>query len=272
MKTLAGIGKTDRERIATILRGTKGTISVDEAGRILDVASMNAAKMLARWTKSGWMARIRRGLYVPIPLESRTTDVVLEDSWLVADRLFAPCYIGGWSAAEYLDLTEQIFNTVIVMTVKKPRDRRPVIKGTSFMVRAVSEKAMFGLKSVWRGPVKISISNPARTILDMLADPFLGGGIRSVKDMFVNYLQSENKNLEQLIEYGKLLGNGAVFKRLGFLLEITVPGEMKIIEQCRNNLTSGNAKLDPKLNNNKLITCWRLWVPENWKRIEPVDC
>jgi len=265
METVAGIGKIDRERISAILRGTKGTVSVDEAGAILDVPTTDAAKMLARWAKNGWMARVRRGLYVPVPLESRTTDIALEDSWLVADRLFAPCYIGGWSAAEYLDLTEQIFSTVIVMTVKRPRDRNPVIKGTSFMVRTVPEKAMFGLKPVWRGEVKISISDPSRTILDILADPSLGGGIRSVKDMFINYLQSGNKNFEQLIEYAKRLGNGAVFKRLGFLLETAAPDEIKIKEQCRDKLTAGNARLDPKLNNDKLITRWRLWVPENWK-------
>ncbi len=265
MESIAGIGKTDRERISAVLRGTKGTVSVNEAGEILNVPTTDAAKMLARWAKNGWMARVRRGLYVPVPLESRTTDVALEDSWLVADRLFAPCYIGGWSAAEYLDLTEQIFSTVIIMTVKKPRDRNPLIKGISFLLRTIPEKAMFGLKPVWRGEVKISISDPTRTILDMLADPSLGGGIRSVKDMFINYLNSENKNLEQLIEYAKLLGNGAVFKRLGFLLEIATPVETDIIDQCRDNLTAGNAKLDPKLNNIKLITRWRLWVPENWK-------
>ena len=271
MTTLAGIGKTDRERMAAIIRGTKGTVSVGDAARILDVASTDAAKMLSRWSKKGWMSRIRRGLYVSVPLESRTADVPIEDPWLIADRLFSPCYIGGWSAAEHFDLTEQIFSTVMVMTVQKPRKRRPDIKGTAFMLRTISEKAMFGLKPVWRGQVKISVSDPTRTILDMLVDPAFGGGIRSVKDMLENYLRSENKNLEQLIEYGERLGNGAVFKRLGFLLEKTAPDETKAIEECYKRLTAGNAKLDPKLNNIKLITRWRLWVPEKWKRMEPVD-
>ena len=183
MKILAGIGKTDRERMAAIIRGTKGTVSVEDAARILNVASTDAAKMLSRWSKKGWMSRIRRGLYVSVPLESRTADVPLEDPWIVADRLFSPCYIGGWSAAEYFDLTEQIFNTVMVMTVQKPRNRRPDIKGTAFMLRTISEKAMFGLKYVWRGQVKISVSDPTRTILDMLVDPVFGGGIRPVKDI-----------------------------------------------------------------------------------------
>ena len=271
MEMLTGIGKTDRERMAAIIRGTKGTVSVGDAARILNVVSTDAAKMLSRWSKKGWMSRIRRGLYVTVPLESRTADVPIEEPWLIADRLFSPCYIGGWSAAEYFDLTEQIFSTIMVMTVQKPRDRRPNIKDTEFMLRTISGKAMFGLKPVWRGQVKISVSDPTRTILDMLVDPVLGGGIRSVKDMFINYLRSENNNPDLLIEYADRLGNGSVFKRLGFLLEKIAPEETKIFEQCRKRLTAGNAKLDPKLNNSRLITRWRLWVPGNWKRMAPVD-
>ncbi len=265
MNKLTGIGKTDRERMAAIIRGTKGTISVGEAARILNVGSTDAAKMLSRWAKKGWMSRIRQGFYVPVPLESRTADVPLEDPWLIAERLFSPCYIGGWSAAEYFDLTEQIFSTIMVMTVQKPRDRKPNIKGTAFMLRTISPNAMFGLKPVWRGQVKISVSDPARTILDMLAAPVLGGGIRSVKDMLGNYLRSEKSDLDLLVEYADRLNNGAVFKRLGFLLEKTAPEQTNILEQCRQKMTKGNARLDPALNNSRLVTRWRLWVPENWK-------
>jgi predicted transcriptional regulator of viral defense system len=271
MESLAGIGKADRERMAAIIRGTKGTISVEEAGEILKTTSTDAAKMLSRWTKNGWMARVRRGLYIPVPLESRTADLPLEDPWLVTGRLFAPCYIGGWSAAEYMDLTEQIFSTVMVMTVQKPRDRRPKIKGTSFWLRTISEKSLFGLSPVWRGQVKVPVSNPTRTILDLLSDPALGGGIRSTKDMLINYLNSENKNLTLLIEYAARLGNGAVFKRLGFLLEKLAPDETTTKDQCRARLTAGNAKLDPKLDNTRLVTRWRLWVPEHWKDLASVD-
>jgi predicted transcriptional regulator of viral defense system len=264
MESLTGLGKIDRERIASIIRGTKGTISVTEAAKILGVSPTDAGKMLARWSKKGWFSRVKRGLYIPVPLESRTTDVVLEDPWLIAERLYSPCYIGGWSAAEHWDLTEQIFRTVVVMTTQKPRDRNPTIKDTNFMLRTVSDKAMFGLKSVWRGRVKIFISDPTRTIVDMLDDPRLGGGIRSTVDMLSNYLRSEDKNLELLIQYAEGLGNGAVFKRLGVLLERLAPEEVNSINKCRTNLTTGNAKLDPQLSADKLITRWRLWVPEGW--------
>jgi predicted transcriptional regulator of viral defense system len=264
MEPLKGLGKADRERLSAVLRATKGTVSVAQAAEVLRLSATPTAKMLARWAKAGWLSRVRRGLYVPVPLESRTSDVPLEDAWVIAAQLYGPCYIGGWSAAEYWDLTEQIFRTVVVMTVQRPRDRSPTIKQTDFLLRSVQEKALFGLKSVWRGQVKVDVSDPTRTMLDMLSDPQLGGGIRSTVDMLKNYLKSEKKDLALLLEYTSRLGNGAVFKRLGFLLEKFSPDDQEAIARCRERLTTGNAKLDPALETDKLVTRWRLWVPQRW--------
>jgi predicted transcriptional regulator of viral defense system len=266
MQTISGLGKIERERLAALIRGTKGTVSLPEAASILKVSPSAASKMLSKWASKGWLSRVRQGLYIPVSIESRTTDVPLEDPWVIADRLYSPCYIGGWSAAEYWGLTEQIFRTVVVMTTQKPRDRKPVIKGTGFLLRTVSEKTMFGLKPVWRGQVKISVSDSTRTILDMLSDPQLGGGIRSTVDVFRDYLKSENKKIDLLIEYADRLGNGSVFKRLGFLLEQFAQDEQNMIKLCQTRLTKGNSKLDPKLPADKLVTRWRLWTPKNWAK------
>lgn len=266
METISGLGKIERERLAALIRGTKGTISVAEAASILQVSPSDASKMLSKWTSKGWLSRVRQGLYVSVPIESRTADVPLEDPWVIAGRLYSPCYIGGWSAAEYWGLTEQIFRTIVVMTTQKPRDRKPFIKGTGFLLRTVPEKTMFGLKPVWRGQVKISVSDPTRTILDMLSDPQLGGGIRSTADMFMDYLKSENKKIDLLTEYADRLGNGAAFKRLGFLLEQFAQDEQDTINLSQTRLTKGNSKLDPKLPTDKLVTRWRLWIPKNWSK------
>ena len=216
----------------------------------------------------GWISRARQGLYVRVPLESNTADIPLEDAWIVAARLFAPGYIGGWTAAEYWDLTEQIFRTVVVLTIKRPRKRLLTIKGTDFMLRTISEKDLFGTEQVWRGQLKISVSDPTRTVLDMLADPKLGGGIRPTVDVLMNYLKSGRKDIERLIEYAERLGNGSVFKRLGFLLERYDPDRKAAISACAARLTKGTAKLDPTLKADKLVTRWRLWVPNNWKKEE----
>jgi predicted transcriptional regulator of viral defense system len=260
-----GLGKLDRERLAAILRETKGTITNEQASHILGINAGDASKMLSRWNTKGWLSRVTQGLYVPVALEASGTTPPLEDAWQVAAVLYDPCYIGGWSAAEYWDLTEQIFRSTVVMTTQTPRNRKPVLSGSAFLLTTVSKEKMFGLKTVWRDQVKVSVSDPSRTIIDMLSDPRLGGGIRSVQDMFRNYLQSEAKDLPRLIAYADQLGNGAVFKRLGFLLEKNIPEETSIMAQCLDRLTKGNARIDPKLPATTLITKWRLLVPQDWK-------
>jgi predicted transcriptional regulator of viral defense system len=259
-----GLGKTERSRLSRVLRGTKGSISVADAAGILKVPSVAAAKMLSLWARKGWVSRVKRGLYVPVPLESATSNIPLEDPWVVADRIFAPCYIGGWSAAENWGLTEQIFSTILVMSTQRPRKRSLSIKGTGFLIRTVPQEALFGLKPVWRGGVKISVSDPARTILDLLDDPRSGGGIRTCTDMFQVFLKSENRDLEKLLQYADRFNSGAVFKRLGFLLERYSPGDTKALGICRQKLTKGNARLDPTLPADRLVTRWRLWVPQGW--------
>jgi predicted transcriptional regulator of viral defense system len=261
---IAGIGQLDRERITKLIRGTNYTISIDEAAKILNTIKSRAAKLLSHWTQKGWMSRIKRGLYIPIPLESMTSDIQLEEPWIIAEKMYGPCYIAGWSAGEYWGFTEQIFRTITVFTTQKPKNRSPSIKGTNFLLHTVSKKVMFGLKPVWRGQTVVHISDPTRTILDFLDNPKFGGGIRHSIDMFKEYLGSEHKNLELLINYAKLLNNNAVFKRLGFLLEYYAPKELNAITTCKQQLTISKARLDPEQHDGKLVTRWRLWIPKNW--------
>ena len=265
MSKLSGLGKLDREQLAAVIRGTKGSISVPEAAEILQVNPSRASMKLSRWANMGWLARVQRGIYVSVPLESRTSDIPLEDSWIIAEKLFAPCYVGGWSAIEYWDLTEQIFRTTFVMTTRKIRKTAPKIMGSQFRIRRIQENTLFGLKPVWRGQVKVMVSDPSRTIIDLLIDPSLGGGLRPVVDVVQNYLKSDYKNIELLLDYSQQISKGVVYKRLGFLMEKLAPDEKSLINACLNSMSKGNSKLDPKLSADNLITKWRLWVPKNWK-------
>jgi len=225
----------------------------------------DAAKLLARWASQGWLNRVRRGIYLPVPLESEVADAPPEDAWIVANTAFAPCFVCGWTAAEHWGLTEQVFRTVLVSTTRRPRDRKPVIGGIQFRLRTVRERELFGLRNVWRGRMQVGVTDPSRTILDLMADPSLGGGLRSSTDMLRSYLASrEMRNVRQLIQYAEVFNSGAVFKRLGFLLSRFAPEEAEAIGRCRGALTQGNAKLDPALPEDKLVTAWRLWLPRGW--------
>ena len=205
------LGSLSRKRFSKVLRETGETIIPQEVSKILGMTRQSSSLLLSYWNKQGWVRRIQRGLYISIPLESDSKDISIEDPSLVAMRLFSPCYIGGWSATEYWDMTEQLFNTVLVMTVKRPNNRNPNIDGMRFKIKSISKDKLFGLKTVWRGKSKIEVSDPNRTVADMLIDPQLVGGIRPMRDVFQNYLESEDKDIKLLIKYCRRLKNGTVF-------------------------------------------------------------
>lgn len=257
---LVGLSAASRSQLSRLLRDSPSVVTPNEAATVLGLTPALAARRLAAWARAGWLARIRRGTYVPVPIESESADIALEDPWAIAVAMFEPCYIGGWSAAEHWGLTEQIFSALCVLTTKRPRNRKPVLRKARFELRTVSPSHFVGMKSVWRGGTRVKVSDPARTLIDMLADPTLGGGIRNVADMLASLLKEYPKEVAKLADYAASLGVGAVYKRLGYLLQRDHPDQSALIAACQANLSSGYAKLDPALPSDRLITAWRVWV------------
>jgi predicted transcriptional regulator of viral defense system len=143
-----GLTASSGEQLSQLLRTGEPVLTLERAASALSINRLPAAQQLARWAKAGWLARVRRGVYVPIPFESASADVRLDDPWSVATKLYAPRDVGGWSAAEHWGLTEQILRAVCVMTATRPRNRKPVLRGTEFSLRTLSADRMFGLKTV----------------------------------------------------------------------------------------------------------------------------
>src|SRR6266851_2739299 len=147
----AGISQRNRALLEQLHRRAKGAFDVAEAARILGMGHDDTSQLLVYLARRGWLSRVRRGLYVAVPLDARRSGEWVEDSWVVAERVFSPCYIGGWSACEYWDLTEQLFRTLLVVTARKVRHRNVEIQGIPFHLTVRSGEALFGTVPVWRG-------------------------------------------------------------------------------------------------------------------------
>jgi len=264
------ITKRGRERLGAVLRRGGAWITVEDATAALGVGRADAAKLLARWQEQGWLRRVRRGLYTPVPLTSRKDEQVIEDPWTLVPKLFDPGYVGGASAAHHWDLTEQIFRTIFVYTARPVRKSAQAIQGTPFVVKHLAPTKIFGTRTLWRGRVKLQISDPTRTIIDMMDDPRAGGGINHAADCLTAYLARKDADPDLLVAYAERLVNGAIFKRLGFLVE-RAAGPSSLIEACAARLTQGAVKLDPAQPSPRLLNRWRLWLPERWKPRRPHD-
>lgn len=254
-----------RARLAAVLRTTREVVSIDTTARTLEVDRTAAAKQLSRWREQGWLKRVGRGLYVPVPLELSGSQQVVGDPWVLVPPLFGECYIGGWTAAHHWDLTEQLFNETAVFTTRRIGSKRVNAQGVVFLLRRVAKRRLFGLKRIWRLATRVSVSDPARTLIDMLAIPSTGGGIDHVADCLSAHARTSNFDGALLIRYAEQFGSGAIFKRLGFLAETRLRSP-ELASACRERLTQGYARLDPALSCKHLVTAWRLWVPKRWKQ------
>jgi predicted transcriptional regulator of viral defense system len=272
MHTLAGISESNRRLLTTLHRHTSGLVDVDEATRLLKLDRSKSAKLLAHWTGQGWARRLRRGLYLLVPLEATSPENWTEDPWLVAARLFAPGYIAGWSACEHWGFTEQMFRDVAVFTAAPLHQRSVSVDRTTFALRRIAKGALFGLSPVWRKSIAVQVSDPSRTIVDVLDQPRWGGGLRHVSQVLDAYLASTHRDEALLIEYVTRLGNAAVAKRLGYLWEVKVGADHGLLEPLRKRLTTGIALLDPAVEaRGPIVTRWNIRVNVDIGGDDPTD-
>jgi predicted transcriptional regulator of viral defense system len=256
-----GIDASNRALLDQLVRTASGPFTPVQAATLLTVDVGRARKLLAYLASRGWLSRIRNGLYTTIPLGASAPKFWREDPWIVAATSFAPCYIAGWSAAEHWQLTEQIFRDVVVTTAAPVRNTTVKIQDTPFRLRHRKESEHFGLSSVWRNQTRVKVSDPTRTLIDILDDPAIGGGIRHVAEMLDAYFQSEYRNDDKIIEYADRLGNRTTLKRLGFLLETLKIDAPKLLSECLNRVSSGLTKLDPTVNSlGRIVKRWGLRV------------
>jgi predicted transcriptional regulator of viral defense system len=237
-----GISRAGREDLTVLLGRGRRLVTVDDVVAALGAGPQDAAKKLARWASLGWLRRVRRGLYIPVPLEAENPRLWSEDALYLADVVWTPCYFTGWTAANHWSLSEQVFRTTVVRTAQRVRAARQHLLEHEYLVSHVPTEAIWGVTKVWRHDRQLQIADRARTVVDVLADPSIGGGVRNTVELLRAFL--ENDTGDQLVEYGDRLGNRVVFKRLGFLAE-PLGTHPKLVAACRERLASGYPLLDP---------------------------
>ena len=239
-----------------------GIIDVPRAAKVLQVSPKAAATLLGRYARRGWLSRLRPGLYLILPLESGpTTTAAVEDPWVLAVELFAPCYVGGWTAVEHWGFTEQLFRSTFVVSSRSVRSTELRVGASEFRVARVRRSRLVGTTSVWRGSTRVPVSDPERTIVDALIDPTWVGGIRHLADALLAYHESPRRDLRKLARTLEHLGRGAAIKRMGFLAERLWPAEKDLIAVAIEHRSTGVIKLDPSVKTRgRLDKRWGLWV------------
>lgn len=256
-----GISARSRGLLEVLHRAGPGPYAATDAGRLWNLQPGTAGRRLRMLAERGWLARARHGLYAPVPLDAATAGEWIDDPWLMVAKLYPTGYVGGWSACEHWGLTDQLFRDLLVFTPDRSAPRRAIAGVTPIRVKIVKPAKVFGTRAVWRRSTRVTVSDPTRTIVDLLDDPAVGGGIRHVAEVLAAYVATDHRDDALLLDYTERLGNRTVYKRLGYLAERLDLGGPGLIDACRTRISSGVSLLDPAAGSHgPIVTRWNLRI------------
>lgn len=200
--------------------------------------------------KSGWVVRLRKGLYA---LSSTVPGVTPAHEFEIAMALVRPAAISHWSALHHHGLTEQVPRNVFVLTTTEasvPRmreaktgaDRQGFLAGdTTYRFIQVRPERYFGVDKVWIGEARVTMTDPERTLVDGLTMPEYMGDFAEVLHAFE--VRGADLNLPRIIDYAHRL-DAATVKRLGWVLE-RLGVSLEKLEPLAALPIKGYRKLDP---------------------------
>jgi len=261
---------SSRQKVQALLASTNGLVKIDDAQEIFVVSREKASHLLWRLAKQGWIKKLKDGLYRVVPLDSSDASLTDENPWLIAHELFSPCYIGGWTAANFWGLTDQLFLKTWVMTTRPVHKKERSVAQHGYVLRQIKDTYLFGLKNEWIENNKILISDPHKTVLDFLSFPN-DYTAQTMVEILESYLRSDLKNIEVITQYTQKIPNRAILKRLGFLLELLAPDEKDLVEYCYKNISKGYSALSTQSPCTQTIPRWNLKVPERLKEHQERD-
>jgi predicted transcriptional regulator of viral defense system len=84
-------GVTGRGELTRVLGGRRFVTPADVAAE-LSVDSTAATQRLARRARGGWVRRVRRGLYIGVPVDASNPGAWSDEALVIAARVWDPCY------------------------------------------------------------------------------------------------------------------------------------------------------------------------------------
>ena len=253
------LGAESASLITRLANQGRSIFSITEAQELSGKSYSTIIKDLRRLVNAGWVVKLSPGIYALVPLSAGSEAIPEANRYVIARELIKPTpyYLSHDSAFE---LHNMLTRPVTTMTISSPRrlDNRTILKVPYRFIYAKNEN-LWGISSMWVTPSEqVQVSNMERTILDGLARPDLCAGISEVATGL--WMRKDDLDWEKLIFYSQKLGNRAVAKRLGYLLELYGLG-LSHIEKLQEIIGKSYALLDPILpSEGAYLARWRLRI------------
>ena len=201
-------------------------------------------QFLERLQSKGWIRRIRRGRFAVVPLSSGADRSPQLHEFVVAMELASPAVIAYWSALNHHGMTEQLPRTVFVATDHPVRRQPGDVLGVTYKIVSLRPGKFFGIMKDWIDESPFSVTDREKTIIDGLDLPQYVGGVSEIaKAVIGSWKVLDEKKMRK---YASKIGNSAVGKRLGFIMETLGLGDVEALRTAIPR-TPGFSSLDPTM-------------------------
>lgn len=236
------------------------TFTHSDVESITRLPSASARSLIRHAVNRGVVSRLEPGLFVLVPPELGRATEFAGNPYMVARQLAAGAqyFISHASAMELHRMVTQPQFVIFTSTTKRLRNRS--IHGTEFRFVFIRREAIFGVTTHWISKQdSVKVSDIERTVIDGLHLPAYCGGLAEVAKGL--WMRRNDVKPDRLIEYALRLGNGAVVRRLGYLLELYKIATPEQLDHLHHSLSATYALLDPTLPaEGAYVSGWRLRV------------
>jgi predicted transcriptional regulator of viral defense system len=218
-----------------------------------DLSPQQIRKLISKLAQSGWIEILKRGTYV-VKSSLYSGDI---PPFAIANALVHPMAISHWSALAHHGFSTQ--NPAMIQASTTYKVVTPEMRlGKAYRPRGraswrafdlefefiyVKKDWFWGFQKIWVNSwYQINITDPERTVLDLIVRPDIFGGITASSEILEGAI-SQIK-LDRLVNYALQYDVGAVIKRLGWLLE-RMEVNASLLIPLKNYLVTGMILLDP---------------------------
>jgi len=138
-----------------------------------------------------------------------------KDLIIIASNIIWPSYISCWSALRYYNLTEQLPQTIQVITPKARKKREIKFNNEKIRFIKIKTKNFFGYKKEPYQKFNIFIAKKEKALIDSVLLKKIS--FSEISEIIKNNIKTINIDL--FINYLTKIKNKALIKRFGFLFE-----------------------------------------------------
>jgi predicted transcriptional regulator of viral defense system len=264
------VGRRTAQLTTALYEEGRTTFTLADVERITGLSPASARSLMRHAVERGVVSRLEPGLFVLVPPELGRATEFAGNPYLVVRQLAsdAEYFISHGSAMELHRMVTQPQFVIFTSVTKRLRNR--TIHGTEFRFVLVRREDVFGVTTNWISKQdSVKVSDLERTVIDGLRLPAYCGGITEVAKGL--WMRRADVNPERLIEYALRLGNGAVVRRLGYLIDLYKLAPLEDLQRIRRSLSATYAVLDPmQPAEGPHISAWRLRLNVSPDELEAV--